>query len=125
MDRNRVIVAAERRRHVRVDLEAVAIWKDGREEAAVTLDVENISEGGVLLRCARAMPEGQQVTIELTLPAGFIPLGPRVLVLRGRVIRTEAADDTVRVAVAFIDVGETEEDAIAKYVRRRSILGRP
>lgn len=132
MDRTREFDAGERRRHARVELLATAIWKDGRGAAVATFDVENISEGGLLVRSSVAIPEGQPLTVEVTLPAGFIPLGPRTLLLRGRVVRCTpaaaaepgAGEALMHVAVAFIDLGDPEEEAIAKYVRRKSALGR-
>jgi hypothetical protein len=66
------------------------------------------------------------VALELPLPVGFVPLGPGSLELHGVVTRAErgAGDRPYELAVRFTDLTEEQEEILAKYVRRKSLLGR-
>ncbi len=92
----------------------------------MTFDAENVSQGGILLRAAVRLAPGSAINLELALPPGFVPLGPRTLLLRGEVVRAESHEEGhTSLAVAFLDLDDAVEEALSKYVRRKSILGRP
>ena len=63
--------AAERRKHKRVSASfpCVLVGPDKKEER---FDLVDLSESGVRMRCARALPAMTQIQVAMTLPSGRI-----------------------------------------------------
>jgi c-di-GMP-binding flagellar brake protein YcgR len=117
----------ERRQHGRAEVEVVVLCKDSRSEAVVSLDAENISAGGILVRSNVELEVGQSVTLEFSLPAGFVPLGPSQLSLEGRVVRVQRAlkeGPPFELGLSFGELTHQQEESLAKYVRRKNLLDR-
>lgn len=119
--------AEERRLHPRAEIEATVVCKGVRGFALLALDGANVGVGGILLRSAVDVSEGQEVDLELTLPVGFVPIGPSTLSVRGLVVRHERRAESERpfeIAVQFSDLSAEQEEMLDKYVRRKLLLGR-
>jgi hypothetical protein len=117
----------ERRLHDRAEIEATVICKGERGEAVVSFDAENVSIGGILVRSGVDLRPGQQVVVEFELPVGFVPLGPGAIQLAGEVTRTERSPDGDReigLAIRFVEISDEQEELLAKYVRRKNLIGR-
>jgi len=117
----------ERRQHERAEVEVVVLCRGSRGEAVVSFDGENISAGGILVRSSVELEVGQSVTLELSLPAGFVPLGPSTLSLEGRIVRVERAlpgGQPFELGLNFLDLTQQQEESLAKYVRRKNLLDR-
>lgn len=103
------------------------LGKGSRGEAVVSFDAENISAGGILVRSSVELEVGQSITLELSLPVGFVPLGPGTLSLEGRVVRVERAlrgGQPFELGLSFVDLTQQQEESLAKYVRRKNLLDR-
>lgn len=117
----------ERRLHGRAEIEATVICKGGRGQAILAFDGGNVSIGGILVRSAVEVRAGQDVALEFSLPVGFVPLGPSTLEVHGKVVRAMRVSEGEKqydLAVRFIDLNEEQEEVLAKYVRRKNLLGR-
>ena len=65
------MTAAERRKHKRVSASfpCVLVGPDKKEER---FDLVDLSESGVRMRCARALPAMTQIQVAMTLPGGRV-----------------------------------------------------
>jgi hypothetical protein len=116
----------ERRGHPRAELWATVVGKGGRGGEEAAFEAENVSQAGVLLRARRRFSVGTWIELVLHVGPGYVPLGPNEVTVRGRIKRCEPHDDGgFGVAVEFSDLGGVEEEALAKYVRRKSLIRRP
>ena len=71
----------------------------------------NLSRSGLLLECQRSFVVGTEIHCEL-------PLADEPLQLRGRISRVETlADDRVRLAVQFVELGEPELGSLSRLLR--------
>ena len=113
----------DRRRHARADLSAQVRWMDG--ERAMHGEAHDVSARGLSFVTERGMRKGAVVEVVIELPRGYLPLGPSPFAAKGRVTRSEPTEgNRVIVAMEFVDLGDAEEEALAKYVRRRSLVAR-
>jgi hypothetical protein len=113
----------ERRQHERAEIEARVSCRGAEPGSVLALRAENVSVGGVLLRSDVALAPGEAVTLEMMLPGGFVPTAKGPLQLRGEVVRVDGAKPCGLV-VRFFEIGESEEEVLSKYVRRKNLIGR-
>lgn len=96
---------SNRRKHPRVEGEGVTGHVKHEGELLLGLPVENISQGGMLLRCSEPLPVGNQVVLEVTRP------GMKSLKLVGRVLsaaplKKAKSGGTWGVSIRFNPMGE-------------------
>lgn len=95
-----------RRRHPRVEGEGITGHVKHEGEVLLALPIENISLGGMLLRCTEPLPVGNQVFLEVTRP------GMKSFKLVGRVLgvvplkKTRQAAGTHGISIRFNPMGE-------------------
>lgn len=68
------MVASNRRKHARVKAKQVASRVEGGNSLHIGLPVENVSMGGLYLRCPQPLAVGTRVTLELTRPGVQKPI---------------------------------------------------
>jgi PilZ domain len=95
-----------RRRHPRVEGQGITGHVKHEGEVLLALPIENISVGGMLLRCTEPLPVGNQVFLELARP------GMKAFKLVGRVLgvvplkKTKDAAGTYGLSIRFNPMGE-------------------
>jgi hypothetical protein len=115
--------SSERREHERAEIEARVSCRGAEPRSLLALRAEIVSVGGVLLRSDVALASGESVTLELSLPDGFVPAAKGPLQLRGHVVRVDGSKP-YGLVVQFLELGESEEEVLSKYVRRKNLIGR-
>ncbi len=108
----------QRRGAVRVPVHLIArAALDGRDGPSIGSVTENLSAGGALLRSSEPLGAGGEV--RLTVQCGG---GVGTLDLEGRVVRCDRTPDAGRpwrVAIAFEDMPEADEDRLVRLVFQR------
>lgn len=113
----------ERRKAERAELSARVRWNEG--DRTLLGEAQDVSARGLSFVTEHALRRGARLELVIELPTGYLPLGPEQLAASVRVVRCTPTDgERAMVAVEFVELGEAEEEALAKYVRRRTLIAR-
>ncbi len=109
----------QRRGAVRVSVHLMvhASIPDGREEVSTGAITENLSAGGALLRLGKAIEVGSPLvtTVLCGGDAGAIDVAGRVV----RCDRVDAQERPFRVAIAFLEIPQADEDRLVRFIFER------
>jgi hypothetical protein len=114
-----------RRKHPRVEGEGITGHVKHEGDLLLAMPIENISLGGMLLRCERALPVGNQVFLEVARP------GMKSLKLVGRVLsvvplkKKKGIEGTYGLSIRFNPMGEEATTRLQDLVTSLYFGGKP
>lgn len=118
------VIAGDRRRDKRYDLELDLRWKLIRRRrlieagAGVTMD---LSSGGILFDAGRQLPAGLNVELAISWPVMLHNLAPLQLIVSGRIVRSSGNRAGVRMTQhEFRTIGASSELRVAAAANGRN-----